>query len=86
MQELRQQLNAKGEGELSRVETEHRQALSALRDELVSKDEKIKSMEKSQLDSQIEKARAQEHAEQVKLLQGKLKMVETNRDLLMTER
>jgi molybdopterin converting factor small subunit len=46
IQELKQHLSQKAETDLSNAEFEHRQVVAKLREELVSKDEKIKHLEK----------------------------------------
>jgi len=57
---LKQQLNQKAENDLSNVELEHRQVVTKLREDLLSKDEKIKNLEKQEILRQVDKANKQE--------------------------
>jgi len=57
---LKQQLNLKAETDLSNAEVEHRQVVAKLREDLVSKDEKIRLLEKQEILRQVEKTNKQD--------------------------
>lgn len=65
---------------------EHRQTTQKLREEVVSKDEKIKHLEKQEIMRQVEKSQTQELQNQIYLQKERLTSVQTDRDLVVTEK
>lgn len=86
MQELRQQLSQKAETEISNLELENRQVVTKLREDVLAKEEKIKHLEKQEILRQVDKSQTQEQANQVYMLQERLTSMQTDRDLVVTEK
>mmetsp|Transcript_42523 Transcript_42523/g.56120 ORF Transcript_42523/g.56120 Transcript_42523/m.56120 type:complete len:91 (-) Transcript_42523:74-346(-) len=57
-----------------------------LREQLVAKDEKVKQLEKQEIMRQVERSQTQEHQNQLYMLQERLTSVQTDRDLVLTEK
>lgn len=79
-------MSQKAENDLSNADIENRQNVTKLREELLQKDEKIKHLEKQEINRQIEKANKQEQTNQLYTLTEQLTSMQTDRDLVMTEK
>ena len=86
IQELKQHLSQKAETEMQNAELEHRQSTQKLQEELLTKEEKIKQLEKQEIMRQIDKAQTQEHQNQLYMLQERLTSIQTDRDLVINEK
>ena len=86
IQELKQQLSQKAENDLSNAELANRQSVTKLREDLLAREEKIKHLEKQEIMRQIDKTTNQEQANQLYMLQERLTSMQTDRDLVVTEK
>jgi len=80
--ELRRELSQKSETELARVDSDYRQNLQVLRDEIGQFNAKVKTMERNEKKAIIEKEKVTNLKEQIYILQERLKNIETDRDLV----
>ena len=71
---------------MQNAELEHRQNTQKLQEELLTKEEKIKQLEKQEIMRQIDKAQTQEHQNQLYMLQERLTSIQTDRDLVINEK
>ena len=71
---------------MSNTELTHRQTVTKLREDLLAKEDKVKQLEKQEIMRQVDRAQTQEQANQLYMLHEKLTSVQTDRDLVQTEK